>query len=114
MEYPYYQRLISKEAIYNKNEQTVKTTGFTKIFTNEGKLPLEIKGNKLTNTDININIPSAQIKSGVIFAAINTLGLTKITENFVTRNHTEIMLSSFGADLEITNDGPKTIIKSRG
>ena len=82
-----------------------------KIFTNE-KL-IEIKGNKLTNTDININIPSAQIKSGVIFAAINTLGLTKLW-NFVTRNHAEIMLSSFGADLEIINDGSKTIIKING
>ena len=41
-------------------------------------------------------IPSAQIKSGLFLAALNTKGKTRIIENSITRDHTEIMLKSFG------------------
>ena len=36
-----------------------------KITTNNGKLPLDIQGTELTNATINIDVPSAQIKSGL-------------------------------------------------
>merc|ERR1711924_323153 len=62
------------------------------IETTNGSLPLKIKKSKLINTEIDIKIPSAQIKSGLILAALNTSGQTKIIENSITRNHTEIML----------------------
>ena len=75
------------------------------------KLPLKIIGNELTNCNHIISIPSAQIKSGLILASLNTNGKTKIIENNITRDHTEIMLESFNADLEIYKDEKsKTII----
>ena len=40
-------------------------------------LPRYSKGNELTNTTINIDIPSAQIKSGLLFAALKYKGKTK-------------------------------------
>jgi len=89
------------------------------IITTNGKLPVLIKGNELQSNKININIPSAQIKSGLILAAINTKGRSTIIENGVTRDHTEIMLESFGANIslkkinggkEITIEGKKELI----
>ncbi len=84
------------------------------IHTNNGCMPLNITGTELKNTSIDIKIPSAQIKSGVILAALNTKGTTKIIENNITRDHTEIMLESFDADIETKKDGNKKIINISG
>ncbi len=84
------------------------------IKTNEGKMPLLIKGNNLLSANIEIDIPSAQIKSGVLLAALNTAGTTNIIENYVTRDHTEIMLQAFGADIKIENKGSNKQIKING
>lgn len=84
------------------------------IKTNEGKMPLLIKGNNLLSANIEIDIPSAQIKSGVLLAALNTTGTTNIIENHVTRDHTEIMLQAFGADIKIENKGSNKQIKING
>ncbi len=70
------------------------------IRTQNGKLPLHIKGKVLNNCKIEIEIPSAQIKSGLILAALNTEGTSYINEKHITRDHTEIMLETFGADIE--------------
>ncbi|MBD1147224.1 3-phosphoshikimate 1-carboxyvinyltransferase [Pelagibacterales bacterium SAG-MED31] len=70
------------------------------IKTHDGKLPLHIHGKSLKNCQIQIEIPSAQIKSGLILAALNTEGTSCINEHHITRNHTEIMLETFGADIQ--------------
>ena len=85
-----------------------------KIYTTKGSLPLTIEGNKLKAVNFDLVIPSAQIKSGLLLAALNTKGETNITENKVTRDHTEIMLESFGANIEIKKIGNKKIIKIIG
>ena len=71
-------------------------------FTNSNNsLPLSIYGNKLNPIEYEIPIPSAQVKSGIIFAALNTAGKTRIIEKNITRDHTEIMLKYFGANIEV-------------
>ena len=85
-----------------------------KIYTTKGSLPLTIEGNNLRSINFDLVIPSAQIKSGLLLAALNTKGETNITENKVTRDHTEIMLKSFGANIEIKKIGNKKIIKIIG
>ncbi len=85
-----------------------------KIDTTNGSLPLFIKGNNLDAKNINIDIPSAQIKSGILLASLNTAGLTQITENKVTRDHTETMLESFGASIEISKFESRKILKIKG
>ena len=85
-----------------------------KILSNNGTLPLKINGTELSNTTIDINIPSAQIKSGIILAALNTYGITTIIENKNTRDHTETMLNAFGADISIQKQDIKKIIKING
>ena len=85
-----------------------------KIYTTKGSLPLTIEGNNLKAINFDLKIPSAQIKSGLLLAALNTKGQTNITENKITRDHTEIMLESFGADIEMKKIGNKKIIKIIG
>ena len=72
-----------------------------KIDTSNGTLPIKIFGKELIPNKINLKIPSAQIKSGLLLAALNTKGETTIIENKVTRDHTEIMLEAFGANIDI-------------
>lgn len=86
----------------------------SQITMNNNLLPLEIDGKELIGTTIEIKIPSAQIKSGVILAALNATGKTHIIENNITRNHTEIMLESFEADISIKNENEKKIITIAG
>ena len=44
------------------------------IDTTNGCLPLNIKGSKLVSKNIELEIPSAQIKSGILLASLNTQG----------------------------------------
>jgi len=84
-------------------------------FTNvSGTLPLKIIGKKLNKSYIEIEIPSAQIKSGLILAALNTEGVSHIVEKNITRDHTENMLKSFGADINIEKKNNRTSIFIKG
>ena len=69
-----------------------------KIKTHDGKLPF-ISGSILNNSKIQIDIPL--LKNQLILAALNTKGTSYINEQHITRDHTEIMLESFGADIEV-------------
>jgi 3-phosphoshikimate 1-carboxyvinyltransferase len=79
-----------------------------------GSLPLKIIGKKLKKSKIEIEIPSAQIKSGLILAALNTEGVSHIIEKNITRDHTENMLESFGADINIEKKNNQTSIFIKG
>ena len=86
-----------------------------RIETINGFLPIKIYGRELQNIEIKIDIPSAQIKSGIILAALNVKGKSTILETNITRNHTEIMLESFGANIDISkkNDETKIVIDGK-
>ena len=85
-----------------------------KILTNNGTLPIIIESSNLTSANIDLKIPSAQIKSGLLLASLNTEGETTIKEYKITRDHTEIMLESFGANIEIERLENIKIIKISG
>jgi len=65
------------------------------------KLPIIIRGKKLKNIDYDLAIPSAQVKSGILLAALFVKEKTQIIEKEITRDHTEIMLQSFDANIEM-------------
>ena len=69
------------------------------IISTNNKLPLSINGKQLNNIIYSLDLPSAQIKSGIILAALFIKNKTEIIEKQITRNHTEIMLESFNADI---------------
>ncbi|MDC1047468.1 3-phosphoshikimate 1-carboxyvinyltransferase [Alphaproteobacteria bacterium] len=79
-----------------------------------GTLPLKIIGKKLNKSTIEIEIPSAQIKSGLILAALNIDGVSHIIEKNITRDHTENMLKSFGADINVEKKNNQTSIYING
>ncbi len=84
------------------------------IQTTNGSLPLIIRGRNLSNCNIELEIPSAQIKSGLLLASLNIIGETNITEYKITRDHTEVMLASFGANIDIKKINNKKTIKIIG
>ena len=61
--------------------------------------PLEIQGGKLRAIHYDLPVPSAQVKTCVLFAGLFAEGETTIAEPVRSRDHTEIALSEFGADL---------------
>ena len=63
-------------------------------------LPLTIKGVTLTAIDYEMPVASAQVKSAILFAGLNAEGKTTVTEQTVSRDHTERMLEQFGARLK--------------
>lgn len=65
------------------------------------KAPLFIKGGELFPIDYNSPIASAQVKSCILLAGLNTVGTTKVTEPYVSRDHTERMLRYLGADITV-------------
>ncbi|MDO5155261.1 MAG: 3-phosphoshikimate 1-carboxyvinyltransferase [Eubacteriales bacterium] len=62
--------------------------------------PFKITGGNLKGIDYNTPVASAQIKSAILLAGLYADGPTSVTEPYLSRNHTELMLSSFGADIK--------------
>ena len=61
--------------------------------------PLEITGSALHGISYLSPVASAQVKSAVLLAGLYAEGETSVTEPALSRNHTELMLKSFGADI---------------
>src|SRR5690606_36399129 len=76
------------------------------------RMPLTLHGPKRA-APISYRVPmaSAQVKSAVLLAALNTPGVTTVIEPVMTRDHTEKMLKGFGAALEVETgaDGARHI-----
>lgn len=62
--------------------------------------PLEITGSALHGISYLSPVASAQVKSAILLAGLYADGETSVTEPAVSRNHTELMLKSFGADVK--------------
>jgi 3-phosphoshikimate 1-carboxyvinyltransferase len=76
-----------------------------------GTLPLTMRG-ALPAVPITYRLPvaSAQVKSAVLLAGLNTPGITTVIEPVPTRDHSERMLRGFGAELEVEEvDGERVI-----
>jgi 3-phosphoshikimate 1-carboxyvinyltransferase len=69
-------------------------------------MPLTVLGARMpTPIEYKLPVPSAQIKSAVLFAGLSAPGQTSVIETRPSRDHTELMLRHFGADLTITDEG---------
>ena len=64
--------------------------------------PLTIRGDKLRPIRYTLPVASAQVKSAVLLAGLYADGTTEVTEHTPTRNHTELALQTFGADVTCT------------
>lgn len=80
-----------------------------------GRLPFTMQGaEKPLPVTYEPPMASAQVKSAVLLAGLNTPGHTTVIEEIPTRDHTEIMLRNFGADLEVVQEDGKTRITLKG
>lgn len=76
------------------------------------RLPLSIRGPRTAAPiEYRVPVPSAQVKSAVLLAGLNAPGITTVIEPVATRDHTEKMLTGFGAELttEINEAGERVI-----
>ena len=74
-----------------------------------GCAPLLINGTKLHGIDYVSPVASAQVKSSILLAGLYAEGATSVTEPALSRNHTELMLRGFGAD--VSSEGLCTTIQ---
>jgi 3-phosphoshikimate 1-carboxyvinyltransferase len=80
-----------------------------------GTLPLMLRGaNPAVPITYRLPVASAQVKSAVLLAGLNTPGITQVIEPIPTRDHTERMLTGFGAKLEVGEENGETVIAIHG
>jgi 3-phosphoshikimate 1-carboxyvinyltransferase len=65
-----------------------------------GHAPITINGGPLTAIDFDTPIPSAQVKTAVLFAGLQAHGTTSLSETIRTRDHSEHALRAFGATFD--------------
>lgn len=85
-----------------------------KLSGNEGSEfpPITISGNhELVPITYQLPVASAQVKSAIIFAALQAKGTSTIIEKEATRNHTEEMIKQFGGQIETAADGKTITVK---
>jgi 3-phosphoshikimate 1-carboxyvinyltransferase len=71
-----------------------------------GKLPIKIRGARdPIPIEYESPVPSAQVKSAVLLCGLGAPGETTVIEREATRDHTERMLSYFGADVKVAHHG---------
>ena len=80
----------------------------------EGHAPVTIQGSALRATHYATPVPSAQVKSCILLAGLQTAGNTTVRESLRTRDHSELALRAFGAELTrsidaVTITGPQTL-----
>ncbi len=75
-----------------------------KIDLTEGHAPMTIHGGPLKAIDFETPIPSAQVKTAVLFAGLQAEGTTSLSEAVRTRDHSEHALKAFGASLTRTEE----------
>ena len=87
-------------------EFELTSSEFFPIVVNGAKLPIPIS--------YETSVPSAQVKSAVLLAGLNTPGVTSVIEKQKTRDHTERLLEIYGYQIDIIEEKQKTKISITG
>jgi 3-phosphoshikimate 1-carboxyvinyltransferase len=70
----------------------------------DGHAPVTIRGGQLKGIDYTTPVPSAQVKTALLFAGLQAEGTTTVREAVRTRDHGELALRAFGAHVDRTTD----------
>jgi 3-phosphoshikimate 1-carboxyvinyltransferase len=104
---PFLTRIFGDESLSRRPMQRIMrplAEMGAEIHAREDKFPpLEIHGARLRPIDYILPVPSAQVKTCVLFAGLFAEGRTSVTEPVASRDHTEIALREFGADLAVAD-----------
>lgn len=76
--------------------------------------PLAVQGQPLRGTTIHTPVASAQVKSAILLAALTAEGPTTVIEPAQSRDHSERMLRSFGAELSVGGAGNTVVTLTPG
>jgi 3-phosphoshikimate 1-carboxyvinyltransferase len=102
---PFQSRIFGDESLSRRPMQRVMTPLAqmgARLSAREGKFPpIEIKGSELNPITYDLPVPSAQVKTCVLFAGLFAEGETSVIEPIRSRDHTEIALREFGANLTV-------------
>ncbi len=80
-----------------------------------GRLPMTLVGTQEpVPVRYNVPVPSAQVKSAVLFAGLNAPGKTVVIEKEATRDHSERMLAGFGAEITVEDTDEGRVITLTG
>lgn len=80
-----------------------------------GTLPLMLRGiSPAVPITYHLPVASAQVKSAVLLAGLNTAGITRVIEPVPTRDHSERMLRGFGAKLKVGEENGERVIAIYG
>jgi 3-phosphoshikimate 1-carboxyvinyltransferase len=102
---PFPSRIFGDESLSRRPMQRIMTPLAkmgARLTARDGKFPpIEIEGGALTPIEYPLPVPSAQVKTCVLFAGLFAEGETAVIESVRSRDHTEIALREFGADLTV-------------
>jgi 3-phosphoshikimate 1-carboxyvinyltransferase len=101
---PFVTRIFGDESLSRRPMQRIMkplAQMGAEIHAHEDKFPpLEIRGSRLHPIDYTLPVPSAQVKTCVLFAGLFAEGETSVMEPIRSRDHSEIALREFGAELK--------------
>ncbi len=76
------------------------------FYSQNGFLPLRIRGKRLLSFEYKLPVPSAQVKSALLLAGLASRCSVTIREDSFTRDHTERMVADIGTGIEYRNINP--------
>jgi len=80
--------------------------------TEKGTLPIKIEPvDSLNSIKYSLPVPSAQVKSCLLFAGLYAEGITEIEEKITTRDHTERMFKQFGIPIDVSQSKGSKLIR---
>jgi len=102
---PFSSRILGDESLSRRPMKRVMTPlgqMGAHIEARDGQFPpLRIEGRTLRAIDYTLPVPSSQVKTCVLFAGLYASGATTVTEPVRCRDHTEIALREFGAEIAV-------------
>jgi len=99
--------LVGDESLSRRPMERIRkplTAMGARLTLTEGHAPLTIVGDALKAIDYTTPVPSAQVKTCILLAGLQTAGVTTVREAVRTRDHSELALRAFGAKLTRTLD----------
>ncbi len=108
---PFTSELLGDESLSRRPMEriiTPLTAMGARIESRQGRPPLKISGGSLRPIDYQLPVASAQVKSAILFAGLFADGDTWVEEPVKTRNHSELALRAFGA--QVRTEGKRAAI----
>jgi 3-phosphoshikimate 1-carboxyvinyltransferase len=98
-------RLVGDESLSRRPMERIRKpleSMGAKLTLTEGHAPIAIEGARLKAIDFTTPVASAQVKTCILLAGLQTAGTTTVREAMRTRDHSELALRAFGAGVERT------------